>query len=296
VDAAPTWDDLFRSAAERLGGRQEARWLIEEVSGERLGRAVGIPAEKARRRLDEMVARRLSGEPIQYVLGSWSFRLLDLMVDRRVLIPRPETEQVVEVALGELDRRCQERGRAPSVAVDLGTGSGAIALSLARERTKVDVWAVDSSTDALAVATANLAGLAGFAATRVRMVAGDWYRALPDGLRGGVDLVVSNPPYVSTAEMSGLDPQVSAWEPVAALEAGPDGTEAIAAVVGEAPAWLCPGGVAVVEIAPHQADAALELAARAGFAEAEIADDLAGRPRTLVARSARSARSPWGPS
>ena len=122
-----------------------------------------------------MVARRRAGEPLQYVLGSWGFRRLDLLVDRRVLIPRPETEQVVEVALELLAGR--ER---PLVVADLGTGSGAIALSLARElpSTGVEVWATDISTDALDVARANLAGL-GRAAVNVRLAEGDWFGALP---------------------------------------------------------------------------------------------------------------------
>src|SRR5438105_5970876 len=141
-----------------------------------------------------MVARRAAGEPLQYVLGRWAFRTLDLMVDRRVLIPRPETEQVVEVALAEA-RRLHAR-----IAADLGTGSGAIALSLAAELPGVDVWATDVSADALAVARANLAGIGTFAAARVRIQEGDWFGALPPELRGRLDIVVSNPPYIGDDE------------------------------------------------------------------------------------------------
>jgi release factor glutamine methyltransferase len=281
---ATTWDDLYLMAAGRLPERREARWIIEEASGQPFGRAAGGASDGARRRVEAMVERRGRGEPLQYVLGSWPFRGLELMVDGRVLIPRPETEQVVEVALAELDRMARP-GRA--VIVDLGTGSGAIALSLAQERANVEVWAVDSSAGAVAVAVANLAGLAGLAATRVRVVEGDWWSALPAELQGRVDLVVSNPPYISAAEMDGLDPGVRDWEPRQALEAGPAGTEAIAAIIQGAPAWLAPGGTAVVELAPHQAGTVLELAGEAGFVHAEVQPDLVGRPRTLVARRRR---------
>lgn len=283
---AGSWDELYRLALDRLGDRNEARWMVEEASGERLGSAVGVPPEKARRRLAEMIERRVAGEPLQYVLGTWAFRDLELMVDRRVLIPRPETEQVVEVALAELDRLRAEGSGKRATVVDLGTGSGAIALSIAHERTGVEVWATDSSSGAVAVARANLCGLAGFAATRVRIVEGDWWAALPPDLRGGVDLVVSNPPYISSDEMAGLDRSVVEWEPRSALESGPAGTEDPEYLIGTAPGWLRPGGSLVVEMAPHQAGHLAGVARRAGFAEVEVRPDLAGKARSLVARGA----------
>lgn len=279
---AVTWDDLYAEACARLSDRREARWMIEEASGRPFGAAVGSVPERARMRMADMVERRRAGEPLQYVLGSWPFRHLDLMVDGRVLIPRPETEQVVEVALAELDAHGPSGQRA--TVVDLGTGSGAIALSFVRERPNVNVWAVDQSPDAVAVAGANLSGLAGFAATRVRIVQGDWWDGLPAELAGTIDLVVSNPPYVSTGEMAELAPEVRDWEPKEALEAGPRGTEAIAAILYGAPRWLTASGAAVVEIAPHQAPEAQELARSVGLATTEVHPDLAGRPRVLVAR------------
>ena len=210
------------------------------------------------------------------------------MVDHRVLIPRPETEQVTEVALTELDRLADDHGSGDRLlAVDLGTGSGAIALAIAAERTGVEVWATDISAPALEVAAANRAGLGGRPATRVRLAHGTWWSALPDELRGRVDLVISNPPYISSAEMVELDPQVAGWEPTVALEAGPTGLEAFEAILNAAPAWLRPGGVAVLEIAPHQAESAVAMARKVGFTEAEVHPDLAGRDRTLVARGAR---------
>ena len=229
-----------------------------------------------------MVARRSDGEPLQYVLGRWGFRRLDLMVDRRVLIPRPETEQVVSVALAELERLV-EMGVGDPVIVDLGTGSGAIALSLAAEGRRGAVLATDRSDQALAVARANLAGLGGFAAARVRVLSGSWWSALPDTLKGRVSLAVSNPPYVTTDEMSALPAEVREWEPGAALDGGPAGLDAISIIVRDAVQWLGRPGTLVVEMAPHQATAVVELARAAGFSSADVKQDLAGRNRMLVA-------------
>jgi release factor glutamine methyltransferase len=232
-----------------------------------------------------MVVRRESGEPLQYVVGRWGFRSLDLMVDPRVLIPRPETEQVVEVALAELARAIKATpDAAPPVIADLGTGSGAIALALAAEVPGVQVWATDSSEAALAVARANLAGLGGMAATRVRLTRGSWFSALPAELRGRLSVVVSNPPYVADAEVAGLPAEVAEWEPREALVAGPSGLEAVDALLAEAPEWLGVPGAAVIEIAPHHQTTATSLARDAGFAEVEVHPDLAGRSRALVAR------------
>jgi release factor glutamine methyltransferase len=225
-------------------------------------------------RFEQMIERRRAGEPLQYVLGSWGFRTLDLLVDRRVLIPRPETEWVVEQALRRLPA-----GR-PVTVVDLGTGSGAIALSIAAERPNATVIATDASPDALAVARANLAGI-GRAATRVSLREGSWFDALPPDLRGHVDLVVSNPPYVAPTDA--LAPEVADWEPMVALVPGPTGLEALATILGEARAWLRPGAWVVCEIGETQGEAVLELAG--GYAEAEVLPDLTGRDRMVVARA-----------
>jgi release factor glutamine methyltransferase len=278
-----TWRQLHARAATRLGSAREAGWIVEEVAGDPwpLPAASTVP-ERHRVRFEMLVDRRMHGEPLQYVLGRWSFRSLDLMVDRRVLIPRPETEQVVEAALAELDRLAPDPETRP-IAVDLGTGSGAIALALAAERPRVEVWATDTSADALEVAAANLAGLGGRAATRVRLARGTWWQALPDPLRGRVDLVVSNPPYISSGEMTQLDAEVAEWEPRTALEAGPTGLEAVVEILNGAPAWLRPGGAAVVEIAPHQARVVATTAEQLGFSSVRVFPDLAGKERVLVA-------------
>jgi release factor glutamine methyltransferase len=273
----------------------EARWMVEHVSGYEGSELVASEREPATARaadhLAAMLERRTGGEPLQYVLGEWSFRGLDLLVDRRVLIPRPETEVTAEVAIEEVERLGGRRGppepwsgTATAYAVaDLGTGSGALALALATELPDAEVWATDASADALAVARANHAG-AGQPAVRVRLARGDWFDALPGELRGKLRMVVTNPPYVGDGELAGLAREVSDHEPVDALVSGPTGLEAIEAIVLGAPAWLEPGGVLVCEVAPHQRDTAIERARAAGFAEAVVRLDLTGRPRVLVAR------------
>ena len=277
-----TWRDLQAVAVERLGSPQEARRLVERASGnEGSDYLLGLDervTDRARPFFMDMLERRAAGEPLQYVLGRWGFRRLDLYLDRRVLIPRPETEMVVQVALAELAGLSVAK---PTV-VDLGTGSGAIALSVAVEVPSSEVWATDRSSDAVAVARANLAGAGTFVAPRVRLLEGSWYDPLPSSLRGRVHLVISNPPYV--ADDDELPPEVECWEPAAALRAGPQGLDDIAVIVKEAPGWLTRPGVLVVEIAPAQAEAAVELARAAGFSAAEVRKDLSGRDRMLVAR------------
>jgi len=243
-----------------------------------------------------MAARRARGEPLQYIFGHWPFRDLDLRVDGRVLIPRPETEQVVEVALGEARRLAVLRSGpgAGLVAVDAGTGSGAIALALATELGAgmvEQIWAVDSSAGALEVATANVQASRAAALVvlpDIALVQGSWLAPLSERLRGRVDLVVSNPPYVSDSEWAGLDPEVRA-EPRRALVAGTgrDGTGGLAdveAVLEEARLWLGRPGAVVVELAPHQAEAAQDRARQLGYDEVRVEPDLAGRSRALVAR------------
>jgi release factor glutamine methyltransferase len=283
--ATLTWRALLAEATAKVGA-VDARWIVAEASGyEGAELALHLDEPCTRRAVahaDDMLARRQAGEPLQYVLGHWAFRTLDLMVDRRVLIPRPETEWVVEIALGEARAIAATLlAGEPLLVADLGTGSGAIALSMAVEA-GAEVWATDVSDEALEVARANVAGTGGPAATRVRLLQGDWFAALPEELAGLLHVVVSNPPYVGAAEV--LPPEVSGWEPPGALVAGPTGLEAIEVIVAEAPRWLAPAGVLVVEVAPHHAAAVVGLARAAGFASAEVHPDLAGRPRALVAR------------
>ncbi len=286
------WRALHAEAVERLAAaglpspEVDARRIVERASGnEGATFALGLSDLATIRGVatfDRLLARREAGEPLQYVLAGWGFRHLDLFVDRRVLIPRPETEQVVEAALGEARRiGGAGAGARPVTVVDLGTGSGAIALSMAVEHVWATVWATDASPDALAVARANIAGI-GRPGGRVRIAEGDWFEALPDELRGEVDVVVSNPPYV--ADGDDLPAEVADWEPTDALVAGPSGLEHLERITAEAPGWLHPGGALVVELAPWQAATVAGLARSAGFDSAEVGQDLAGRDRFVVAR------------
>ena len=284
------------SAAGIVTAEAEARFLIEEVSGYSASEWPTIadlpPPVRGLARLWPLVDRRIVGEPLQYVLGSWSFRGLDLMVDPRVLIPRPETEQVVEVALEEAERRGLRRSRRrhltlvdaepTAIVADIGTGSGAIALALDAELPDVMVWATDVSPEALDVARANIAGCA---AMRVRTAVGSWFGALPDDLRGRLELIVSNPPYIAEHEVPDLPPEVAGYEPRHALVSGPTGLEAVEYLLSHAREWLLPDGVLVVELAPHQADVMVEHARAFEWAEAFVRTDLAGRQRVLVARA-----------
>lgn len=290
-DGTISWGELLVEAREALAARGnpdaggDARRIIEEVSGSSPSAFLlgldELVTEGGMSRYEKMLSRRLTGEPLQYVLGSWAFRTLDLMVDRRVLIPRPETEAVVEMALAELDLiGGTER---ETLVVDLGTGSGAIGLSIAAERVRSRVWLTDSSSDALDVARANIAGL-GRSGARVSSALGSWFEALPDDLRGTVDLIISNPPYVATAiELPG---EVTDWEPGSALWSGEDGTDDLRKILAGAGEWLRVDGVLVCEISPEQTGTVLELADR-HFHECRIGVDLTGRDRALLARRPR---------
>ncbi len=302
-DVPLVWRDLRAEAQRALAGagigpaQTEARFIVERASGYDAGEWLEIADApvplRGERELREMLRRRVAGEPLQYVLGAWGFRGLDLFVDRRVLIPRPETEYVVEVALEEAVRVGLRRSRRrlslvdaaapPTVVVDLGTGSGAIAIALEAELPDVEVWATDVSDDALAVARANVAGCA---AARVRIAAaGEWFDPLPAELRRSLPLVVSNPPYVAEHEVADLPEEVAAYEPRGALVSGPTGTEAIEQLLAAAREWLAPRATFVCEIAPHQADVVVEHARRLGYVEVLVRADLTGRARVLVART-----------
>ena len=277
-----SWRTLLAETVARLGATDEARWVCQAASGRDLTDwTLGLDdpvTERAVARLDAMVARRLVGEPLQYVLGSWPFRTVELLVDRRVLIPRPETEDVVDVAL-DLARSLP----APRTVVDLGTGSGAIALSLAAELPlgSTTVWATDASADALDVARANTAGL-GRPATHVRVALGDWWDALPAELRGGVDLAVANPPYVAATD--DIEPVVADWEPAVALWSGVDGLDAIRAIAAGAPQWLRPHGWLVMEIGAAQGPSVAAILANAQLRDVSLRSDAVGRVRVAVAR------------
>lgn len=259
-----------------------ARWIGRQATGTDAADWLDVRDQPTTARqlasFDRMVARRSGGEPLQYVLGRWGFHSLDLFVDDRVLIPRPETEIIALRALDELRRVVA--GTERPVAVDLGTGSGAIGLALAVDQPGVELWLTDVSEPAIQVARANLAGL-GRAGGAVRIEHGSWFEALPSELVGHLDLIVANPPYV--AAESDLEPQVRDWEPRAALVAENGGRAHLLHLIEVAPQWLSAIGALVLEMAPDQVD---EMAERAAprFSEVETIVDLAGRERGIQAR------------
>ena len=276
------WRSLWADARSRVGD-PDGRFLVEEASGfegaELFAHLEDPATKRAVAHLDAMLARRESGEPLQYVLGHWAFRTLDLAVDSRALIPRPETEQVVQAALAELDR--VGGGERVTTVVDLGPGSGAMGLAICVERPRSRVVLTDASADAAALARSNVAGL-GRAGARVTLIEGSWYEPLPDDLVGQVDLIVSNPPYVRSGEE--LAAEVVEWEPAAALFAGSDGLDDLRVILEGAPRWLRPGAAVVVEIDPAQADAVEGIAAVAGLGDVASGTDLSGRRRWVSGR------------
>ena len=277
-----TWRELWAETTATVGERNEAMWLCE-VASSAADRAeftamLDEPAtERMVAHLDAMVARLATGEPLQYVLGQWSFRHIEVAIDRRVLIPRPETELVAGVAIDKAASFVPTR-----TVVDLGTGSGVIGLSLAAEL-PVDgttVWITDTSADALDVARANLAGL-GRKGRSVRVGEGGWFDAVPADLR--FDVIVSNPPYVATVSPE-LAASVVDWEPAAALFAGPDGLDDIRTIVRDSFDRLVPGGWLVLEIGADQGAAVRDELVGRGFTAVEIRPDLAGHDRIASAQ------------
>jgi len=279
--------------ALRAAGVEDPRLDAEVLLGEATGRdraylaanpEAGVPAD-AGRRFAEMVRRRLRREPVAYILGRKGFRHLELAVDRRVLIPRPETELLMELAL-ELR---------PRTVLDVGTGSGAIALAVADELPECEVVATDTSTDALKVATANAKrlGLSG----RVHFAEG----TIPDGLVAraaegeGFDLILANLPYVPEGDWPSLQPEVTQWEPSEALLAGPDGLDAIRALLTQLSRRMDTfhriegesdhSALALaLEVGEGQAEAVAELLGGAGFGAVQTRPDLAGIPRIVWGR------------
>ena len=234
---------------------REARWLTEAARGSAL---------------DELVRRRIAGEPLQYLTGIAGFRFLALEVGPGVLIPRPETEVVAQFAMDRLP--------ANGIAIDVGTGSGAIALALKHERPDARVVATDLSGDALTWARRNRDRLG----LDVELIEGDLFEGVSVELQGGVDVVVSNPPYVADEERASLPSEVKDHEPEIALFAPGDGLSVIGRLAREAKRWLRPGGYLVLEISPSQANEVKVLLGE--YRDAAIHPDLTGRDRVAVAR------------
>jgi release factor glutamine methyltransferase len=260
--------------------RLDAELLLGEAMGRGRAALVAEPGAEvppaAARQFGEFVRRRLRREPVAYIVGRKGFRRLELAVDPRVLVPRPETELLVELAL-ELR---------PVRVLDVGTGSGAIALAVADELPEAEVTATDTSPTALEVARGNAERLG--LAERVRFVEG----TLPNSERGW-DLVLANLPYVAEREWSSLQPEVTKYEPRSALLAGPDGLDAYRALIPECSPRLSRyaeqmRGALAVEVGEGQASAVAELMRRGGLDEVETRRDLAGIERVVVGRSVKT--------
>jgi release factor glutamine methyltransferase len=250
--------------------RLDAELLLAEATGWDRARLAAEPSAQivsgAARRFGQMVRRRIQREPVAYILGRKGFRHLDLAVDARALIPRPETELLVEIAL-ELE---------PQTALDVGTGSGAVALALAHELPECEVTATDTSEAALKLAGENAERLG--VSGRVRLERG----TVPEGRK--FELVVANLPYVRDDEWDRLAPEITRYEPRQALVAGPEGVEVIASIAPAALAALTPAGSLVFEVGAGQAGAVAELLLDLGFGQVEGRQDLAGIPRAVLGR------------
>lgn len=283
----------------------EARWLVEHVLRE-AGRADDGPApgpagpvpdgaeveaptpgadpllerlEPLVARLEPLVARRLAHEPLQLVLGRWPFRTIELELVPGVFVPRPETEVVAGVAIDHARRLGPG-----AIVAEPCTGTGAIAASLLAELDDVQVYATDRSAAAASLARRNLAAVTpGERSSRWHVLEGDLLAPLPARLRGRLDLLVANPPYLPDTDLAHLPPEVARHDPPAALFGGTDGHEVVVRLLALAGQWLRPGGVVVLEIDERRGAQACDAARGAGLAEAHLVPDLAGRDRAVVA-------------
>ncbi|PWK58068.1 peptide chain release factor N(5)-glutamine methyltransferase [Roseicyclus mahoneyensis] len=267
---------LLRPISGDLAAR-EARMVLGAATGWSAarvavagGEALEAPVLEA---AEAMLARRLAREPMAQILGQWLFFGRAFRVTRDTLTPRPDTETLVDLALSAPFGRL----------LDLGTGTGAIAVSLLAERREATGVASDVSAEALAVAAVNAArhGVAG----RIELVQSDWW----EGIEGSFDLIVSNPPYVSAEDYAGLAPEITRWEPRRALTPEGDGLSAYRIILSRMTAHLVPGGRCLVEIGAAQGQAVAALFEVAGLEDVAVHPDINGKPRVVSGRRARAA-------
>lgn len=279
---------LIETAAARFRGAgiASARWDAELLVAHGLKESRLTLYAHPERSVDEedqatltsLVARRASREPLQHLIGFQEFWGLKFIVGPDIFIPRPETECIIEAAL---TFREALQSQASPIVVDIGTGSGCLAVTLAKEIPQAQVFATDLSSEALCVAAENARahGVSG----RLRFLAGDLYEPLRrQGLAGRINLLVSNPPYIPQASLEGLQPEVRDYEPRMALDGGVDGLEVYRLLLAEAPAFLAPGGVMILELGQGQAADVRALAIRSGLMIYRMIKDGAGIPRVLI--------------
>jgi release factor glutamine methyltransferase len=285
---APSLEEAIRNVRYQLGVMGvdeveiEAELMVREAIGSK-SRAYlyahmdeELPVEAAQK-LDEFIARRLNNEPLAYIVGHREFFNVDLKVTPATLIPRPETETLVETAIELVNQR---QARYLQVA-EIGTGSGAIAIALAVVFPELNVVATDVSEEALAVARQN--ATRNGVADSIDFLQGDLFEPLQTAR---LDLIIANLPYVTSADLARLEPEIRDWEPHGALDGGEDGLDVIRRLLTEVPPHLNPGGVVALEFGVDQADALMEFA-KGVFPDAkiEVRNDLAGRPRVLVVQT-----------
>ena len=272
--------DLARRHAKNFGGITPAIWVVAELAETNYERVVAGMHDASRdvvARTAVLAKRYQRGEPLQYLLGHWSFRELDLVTDVRALIPRPETETLVDIALELVGKR------GGAVAADLGTGTGAIGISLAASGKFSLVYMTDASAGALSLAAENVQRNIRVVKGAVFLSRGSWFSALPDSAKGRVDLVASNPPYIPSAAISSLDERVL-FEPRSALDGGPSGMNCLFQILSGAPDYLRRGGSVVLEMGEQQAEVLAEVASSFGYEKISVRPDPAGSPRFFTAR------------
>jgi release factor-specific protein-(glutamine-N5) methyltransferase len=276
-----TCEFLERKADEHP--RRSAEWLLSSATG--LSRVELYayfdrplsPEERERYRM--LVVKRAEGLPLQYVTGEMPFRHLVIHVEPGVFIPRPETEVLVDAVLEHLAGVCEP------LVVDLCTGSGCVAASVASERSDARVWAVDASPQAVETARRN--ALHAGTVDRVQVVHGDLFDPLPAELLGTVDFIVSNPPYVPSADLPDLPAEILGFEPHLALDGGPDGLDVFRRIADDAARWLKPGAGLAVELDTGRVSEAAAMLGT-GYEGVVVRKDLTGRDRFVYARKGRA--------
>ena len=281
MTAPPTVGDAFAEACRRLEAagvaapRLDVRLLLEHVleaaGGTVLGQRERPLSTDEETRLAALVKRREAREPLARILGTREFWSLPFAINAHTLVPRPDSETLVEAALAHVGGR-----EGPLSVLDLGTGSGCLLLAVLCEMTKAHGVGVDIDADALAGARDNACALG--LQERARFVQGDWATAMDERF----DLVLANPPYVATNDMDGLEPEVAAFEPRRALDGGPRGLDCYQALAPQLAALLAPGGAAVIEVGARQAAAVGTILLGHSLGAAEVRHDLAGVERCLI--------------